>query len=377
MQYRGDLRAFLRERMAPLALWLVAVGVAVWLWTGVTPGGAVTGVAARDEVGVSPLRTGRLATVLVATGDRVAAGQIVATLDPSPIEHDLRVLEAERAEVEAELQKAQADARRAGVTSVQDKDSAVAAAERDLQAARASLDTRRAELKAIDRELRRRRDLVDEQLLDNQALSDLIVKRTPLAEEVAEARQTVALLERQAAAAGARETLDPSEYVDKAVAPLEARLKVLDSRLLLTRAERDDLVLRAPVAGEVIALERHPGEVAEAAVPIARIVADNPGRVIACLPEDTGPAVRVGDVADLAPHHARDTLRRGTAVAVGPVGQLPERCWREPRTPLWGRTVQIQLDPSVTLVPGTAFDVRFSHRAEEAPGGGPSQGGPG
>ncbi|TNF34531.1 MAG: HlyD family secretion protein [Deltaproteobacteria bacterium] len=377
MRYPGDIRTFLRERMAPLALWLVAASVAVWLWAGVAPGGPVIGVAAREEVAVAPLTTGRVETLLVGTGDRVARGQIVATLDPTPIEHDLRVLEAERAEVEAELTKAQADARRTGVTAVQDKDSAVAAAERELQAARAALDTRRAELRGVDRELKRLEALVSDQLLDKQALTALNVKRTRLDEEVKEARATVALLERQAAAAGARETLDPLEYVDKAVAPLEARLKVLDSKLLLVRAQRDDLVLRAPVAGEVIALDRRPGEVAQAATPVARLVADNAGRVIACLPDGASPVVAIGDLVDVAPHSAREHIRRGRTLSLGPVGELPQRCWHEPRTPVWGRTVLIQLEPATALVPGTAFDIRFLGPASASSGAHPEQGGPG
>lgn len=382
MQQHGDLTAFLRERAAPLMVWLVGVAVAVWLWTDVGPGGPVLGVAARDEVVVAPLATGRVATVLIALGDRVAAGQIVATLDPAPIEHDLRVLEAERAEVVAEIAKAQADARRTGVSAVQDKGDVVAAAERALQSARAAQDTRRAELKAVDRELTRMKELVARQLLDKQALSDLSVKRTRLDREVAEARSTVALLERQAQDAGAREALDPLDYIDKAVAPLEARLQVLDSRLLLVRAQRQDLVLRAPVAGEVVALVRRPGEIAEVATPIARLVADNPGRVIACMSEGDAGAVTVGDDAELAPRAANQPRLQGRAVAIGPVAELPQRCWRDPREPTWGRTVLIQVEPAAALVPGSAYDVRFAAPSTRpsppgAPLEAPATGGPG
>ncbi|PKN59001.1 MAG: hypothetical protein CVU56_02600 [Deltaproteobacteria bacterium HGW-Deltaproteobacteria-14] len=375
MQRHSDIATFLRERAAPTVVWLVAATVAVWLWIDVGPGGPVLGFAARDEIVIAPLATGRVATVLVATGDRVAAGQIVATLDPAPIEHDLRVLEAERAEVVAEIAKAQADARRTGVSAAQDKDTVVAAAERALQSARAAQDTRRAELKAIDRELARMRELVAQQLLDKQALGELNVKRTRLDREVDEARATVALLERQAQDAGAREALDPLDYIDKAVAPLEARLQVLDSRLLLVRAQRQDLVLRAPVAGEVVALVRRPGEIAEVATPIARLVSDNPGRVVACVSEGDAGAVAVGVDAELAPHASDAPRLRGRAMAMGPVAELPPRCWRDPREPRWGRTVLIQVEPAAALVPGSTYDVRFA--APSARPLGPANGGPG
>jgi hypothetical protein len=109
----------------------------------------------------------------------------------------------------------------------------------------------------------------------------------------------------------------------------------------------------------VAALDKQPGEVAQAGEAIVRLVSARE-RVVACLPERTALGVREGDAARLRVRGQRGEPLRGRTISLGPaVSELPARCWPNPRQPLWGREVTIALEGPITLVPGQAFDITF------------------
>lgn len=153
---RPSLWRRLRVPLAMLLLLAALGGAALW-WaerpplvavTGVERGPAIEAVYATgtveslDTVRVGPPVGGRVATVLVDDGDRVTAGQRLATLDPRQLEQRLqnaevrlRLARSEAARVETLLAR--------GVTTVEARDKAVAErqqAEADVALARRMLD---------------------------------------------------------------------------------------------------------------------------------------------------------------------------------------------------------------------------------------------
>lgn len=360
MRRRGDIGRALRERLGPLLIWLGACAAIVVLWADVSLPGPVQGFATRTDVAVAALAPGRVVEVLVAPGDRVVAGQIVATLDPAAVESELRVVEAERAQIEADLLRVQAEARRATFGDAADSEDAVADADREVRSARAELEGKRAELRATEGELTRMRDLVARRLLTEQELSGLVVQRARLREEIREGRATVALLEEQAAAVRARAERDgDSDLVATATAALQSALRVADARLLLLRAQREDLVLRAPAGGQVSEVLARPGEATDLELPVARVALDNRGRVTACVDEEQLALAVLGGAVEVSSSPDGGQRWPGRTVVLGPVGELPERCWPNPAEPRWGRAVEIELDAPTTLVPGAPLTVRF------------------
>ncbi|MCA9516061.1 MAG: HlyD family efflux transporter periplasmic adaptor subunit [Myxococcales bacterium] len=348
----------LRESVAPWLLWLAAAAFAVYLYGGLVGGGSpLVGYAETVRVHLAPLERARVAEVLVRAGDHVAAGDTLALLDATTLEANLRVVAAERARVEAQLTAAADAARRElgadafALTLNRD------AIERDLRDAKLLAETRAAELKAVERELGRQRPLLEQGLVDRQVVADLEIRATRLRREVGEARQTVKLVEGQVSTVGARPEVDADAAVATATAPLEAELRVLDQRALALRTQRDGLVLRAPVSGEVVAVRLRAGQIADADMPVADVIAENLGRVVVCVPEDRGVMLaedrpvhlraRVGDHADLV----------GRTVSVGPVVELPLRCRVAPDRPVWGREATIELVPPARVTPGQTFDV--------------------
>src|SRR5207248_1931915 len=118
---------------------------------------------------------------------------------------------------------------------------------------------------------------------------------------------------------------------------------------------------RAPAAGTVASIDRHPGEVVNAGSSVLTVVAQGGGLVRVDVPEQEADAIQVG---------ARATLHRGawlkgdsmegTVVSVSPaVTQADDRARWSPHIPTWGRPVMIKVDQAPSFLSGEAFDVRF------------------
>jgi membrane fusion protein, multidrug efflux system len=118
--------------------------------------GFVGVIAAAQSADVVPRFAGVLAAVHVRPGDRVTAGQVVAELDPRPVEEDVRAAEATARQAAAEVRKAQvdvADARRKLALERRAAASGVSAATA-VEEARLGLDRARAAVQSAEQEAR-------------------------------------------------------------------------------------------------------------------------------------------------------------------------------------------------------------------------------
>ena len=102
---------FIRRRILPWVMWGALITLAVWLYRGVGPGSPVKGFAEAQPFRLSSTEPARVESILVRAGDRVRAGEVVAILDATAIDAELRVIEADRARVLAELAKAEMEAK--------------------------------------------------------------------------------------------------------------------------------------------------------------------------------------------------------------------------------------------------------------------------
>ena len=350
---------FIRRRILPWVMWGALITLAVWLYRGVGPGSPVKGFAEAQPFRLSSTEPARVESILVRAGDRVRAGEVVAILDATAIDAELRVIEADRARVLAELAKAEMEAKVArfdqtrGIVGDQDQ---VARAARD---AKTRLETARAELRAVEAELGRRTPLVKQGVLTAQDLADLQIRKAALARQVAEEQAGINLLGVQAETAGT--LLPPSEtaWVDAVKAPLAEEVKVLDNQAALLRARRDQMVLRAPSDGIVTSVGGAAQSVITPGVALVEIVSDTSGRIVACIVEGQHRPIAPGATAVARPTAERSRELTGHSVSVSPVMELPSRCWRDPRVPMWGRVVTVELVPPTPLTPGETFEVRF------------------
>ncbi len=357
---------WLRRSVLPWAVWLTAMGGAARLWPGVHDAPARGFV---EDVGfvVAARQAGRIASVAATVGQRVRAGDVIATLDAGELAGELEILVAERRQVEAELAAVGLDTQLRVDDASRQVDESLAASERALQTARAEGAVRAAEFDALDRQLASLRELVTGRMADRRELDELAVKHAALKQELRASGSVIAQLVAQVAAARGRRAAVPTDATERATEPLRAQLAVLRAREKQLALRLDALTLRAPGDGEVTALHLRPGEVALAGAAIATISADaaEPGRprVFVCLDEIEAQRVRAGEAAVLRPSDPGAPGIAAHLERLDPgVTELPLRCRRDPRLPQWGRAAHVVPDEPATFLAGQSFTVAFAGR---------------
>ena len=363
-----NARRVLRTKIGPWALWLATMGTAAVLYMDVGDRGPVLGFAHAPEYRVAPVGSGRIVSLAVELGQAVEAGDVIATMEGGAIAAELAIEEAEKARVQAAILAQKSDVALREGRLVRSLVTGVEEAERELLAAQARGKAKSAELRALKVQRRELKKLVGARMASQAELAALEVRHAALKQEAAAGVQTLALLEQQLSAAKERQGDVPTNSAAVAAGPLERELEVIDRRLQHLRAQRKELVLRAPSSGRVASVFRRAGEVAQAGEAVVSIVAASSDRVVACLSENQAMTVEVGTKAELWPRGLSGPALEGRVVSLGPiVDVVPVRCRRSPAQPAWGRDVVVLLDEPTPLVPGQAFNVRLEQR--ERPSG--------
>ncbi|MFP5296240.1 MAG: HlyD family secretion protein [Alphaproteobacteria bacterium] len=231
----------------PIRIWLLriavvalAVAAAVTAWQVRQPPGLPAGVASGNgrieavEIDIAAKTAGRVKAILVDEGDFVRAGQLLARMDTA-------VLEAQRREAEAELQRAR--------ISVETATSLVTQREAEREAAQALITQREAELDAAQRRLARSQELAHKGAAPESRLDD---DRAAFQA----ARAAVAAAEAQAAAAQAAIGQARSNVV-----AAQAAVEAAQATIQRIQADIDDSALTSPRDGRVQYRVAQPGEV--------------------------------------------------------------------------------------------------------------------
>ncbi len=237
-----------RKRFLWLAVIPVLAGAAVVAWRAWPVHGAsaspVTGMVRTTEILIAPEVSGRVSRFLVAAGDRVERGQLVASI-VSP------ELFAAVNEARAQVEKSRSDRDRvyAGLRAEQ-----VQALEQEIGKAQA--------VHAQDvLELHRKATLAGHSFASQQQLD--IAK-------AAEARSAADILVAQARYAEAQRgpTPEARSLADATVSAAEAARDVIEARAA-------KMLLRAPASGTIATLVAEPGEAVVPGAPVLTMIADN------------------------------------------------------------------------------------------------------
>ncbi|MBL9078597.1 MAG: efflux RND transporter periplasmic adaptor subunit [Planctomycetes bacterium] len=238
---------------------------------------SVNGVLAAQEELVLGLQVGgRLLELPVDTGDVVAAGDLVARLDP-------RDFELEHARADAALRAAHA---RLGIGAGDDLGGVDPQATAPVREARAVLDEAKLSRDRIA-------ELVQQQL------------RPPADLETADAALAVAMSRRQ-----------------RALEEVQALLaEAAEARVLLAQADkrRHDAVLVAPWPGRIAARHATAGEVVTAGAPIVTLVRNDPLRLRLPVPERAAAEVAIGQRVSFTVDGQDGVRREGLVARLGAV----------------------------------------------------------
>jgi HlyD family secretion protein len=236
------------------ALGLLAIAAAACRGAAADEALRASGYVEATEVRIAPEVGGRILSLAVEEGDRVAAGAAIASLDTTDTELAIRRVEAERSQADAQLRLLRAGAR-----------------PEDIRQASAQAESAKADVTAAESELRAASDDVArfEALLASNAGSrkqrdDAVTRRDVAAARVAAAR------DRGRAASEAVARLRAGARREE-IAAAQARIEAVDAQLAALRKSIADARLTTPVAGIVTSRLADPGELISPGTPVVVI----------------------------------------------------------------------------------------------------------
>lgn len=371
MRMPTNLFARFRNPLTAL-VWTISAVAAFCLYRQGVGGGDAVGIAEAKEHRVAPVELGRLVSLNVKEGDRVAAGQIVAQLETTPIQEELSVAEARLRQMASEVGATGASLDVDALRAERQIESEISSAEVELRAAESGFKSDEAELRQVTGEIQRQKDLVNRGLTKIDRLKELEMRRASLEELVSawparmssiqgRMKSSNSRLEewRTHSSSAAKERKLQLQPIHNGVQEQKDRIQLLRSRLVNT-------ALRASSESFVAVIQARPGDVLKPGDPVMTLVEVRPRMVVAYVEERRGTMVATGTKVMARRRNGSSEQFAGTVATVsGQVSQMPPRVWLNPNLPTYGRAVFIQLPPDAIIDPGEAIDVRFIERPSE------------
>jgi HlyD family secretion protein len=329
----------MRRILLLVLLLAAAAGLAGGLWHwyhGTAPAGQLTlyGNVDLRQVELAFNNSERIAAVFAQEGDRVHAGQVLATLDTSRLEPQVA-----RAEAQAGAQRAVVERLHNG--------------SRPEEIAQARADVALAEANAVNARIQFRHE---EELLAQKAASRLEYDNTKTALDVTEARLVASQKALDLALAGPRA---------EDVAQGEAVLRADEAQLALVRQQLEDARLRAPAEAVVRTRLLEPGEMVTPQKPVFSLALVDPKWVRAYVAEPDLGKVHPGMSASVTVDSFADRAFDGWVGFVSPVAEFTPKTVQtdELRTSLVYEVRVFVRDPADVLRLGMPATVTLAPRA--------------
>lgn len=355
-------------RLWPFAAWCGAVVAVVWLYFREPLHSHALAHECAQELRISPAIAGRIASLEVAIGQWVDAGDLVATLEAGDVEARLRLAQSE---LERSLTRIDAEREALRLAQVDRQSQALArrnSYESEGRRLRGIADTHvsaqatdQAELDMLTPQIERLTPLLEKQLTTADRIEELVQRRTVLEQRIA---SRTGEMRRSREELSAWEALAPdapaSPDLGASLLPFEIALKSQEARVAELELEREKCRISAPTAGTVSLLLARPGEWRAEGEEIARVVLPSVGRVDAYIGDRQVSAVAIGTRATLSPRDRAGPPLQGTVEVVGPlIEEIPLRLRAVATIPQWGRRVTIAVEGLRDSLAGTIYDVRF------------------
>jgi multidrug resistance efflux pump len=330
-----------------------------------------TGLAHSLETLVSPTVTSRVQAVLVDLNEKVSPGQAVVLMDDALVRAMLDTAQANVRKLRADLTAATAslaadsgqlatdllrlqadeESRRLDALTLQATVSgdAIEVERRRLEAQRTAALSREGLAAQADYENAR---LAHEELKTRTERTREVLTPTEAEWKAARARREE--YERRLPAGGGEQML---------LAPLREAITVEEVRLREVELQREALVLRSAVAGQVSQVWCGAGQSVRAGDPILTIVESKVRSIIVYVDAAAPSRLAAQAPVTVATRTLPRTVAESVVVTVGESVQLlPQRLWRDPRVPSYGRAVVIAPVPQLPLSSGDLVDVSLARR---------------
>ncbi len=321
---------------------LAAAAFAFWLSRRDDPGDGliVSGTVEATQARLAFETGGRIVRIGPREGERVQAGQALASIDDAELDAKRRQAAAGVQAATVQLAELENGFRREEVA--QAAAAANAAAERSEDAGR---------------DLARTRALREGGAVSPEALQKAETAAGVASAQLRQAREALDLLRR-----GPRK-----EKIDAARAQLE-QARAAEQAAAATLA---DTVIRAPHAGVVTVRHREPNEVVSPGQPVLTVMNPDDRWVRIYVPENRVGAVQLGDAATIRSDTFPGKEYAGRVVYISPEAEFTPKSVQttEERVRLvYAVKVRIEGDPAMELKPGMPADVELAPRADVTKG---------
>jgi HlyD family secretion protein len=328
--------------IALVVLVLAVAAFAFWLSRRDDPGDAliVSGTVEATQARLAFETGGRIVQIAAREGERVQAGEPLASIDSAE-------LAAKRRQAEAAVQAA----------SVQLAELESGFRREEVAQAAASVNAAAERAQDAQRDLQRTRALREGGAVSPEALQKAETAAGIAAAQLRQAREQLALMRR-----GPR-----PETIDAARAQLE-QMRAAEEAAAASLA---DTVIRAPHAGVVTVRHREPNEIVSPGQPVLTVMNPNDRWVRIYVPENRIGAVSLGDSAAIRSDTFPDKEYPGRVVFISPEAEFTPKSVQtaEERVRLvYAVKVRIEGDAAMELKPGMPADVELRPRIDATRG---------
>jgi multidrug resistance efflux pump len=359
----------------PIVVWIGVLGVVLVLFHQRAQRFEFLGVAQGRSYQVAATTNGRLKAVHVELFDSVKKGYELAVMDTvadnETLQEQLNIVHAEVKHLQAQLAPIaeQVMVERANLET--DKVAALRRYMVDVENARlrtlemkSLLESDRIVMANLMVEFRISENLLEQGAVTSyevekaQTMYDVVAKKVEENEHILEqaVRDLVAAQNRLE---GYRALEPETVTADSAMEVIRQAITVQQQRIAELQARRKPLVLPAPINGLVSLIQHRAGEAVLAGDPILTIMESEPNEVVAYVSEMQLSDVKENTKVVLVKNGKRPKVVNSQVVYLGPAMELmPERLWRNPNIPQWGRPVMIKIPPNLDLLPGELVGIR-------------------
>lgn len=394
-------RSYLRH-MIPAVVWLSAVASVVLLFRQRAQRFEVVGIARGEVRQIAASSTGRIQDISVELFQPVRAGQTLAVVNTvldneQMIETELATqFNTAAAEVErlmalliptqeqlqmdaANLQFSREDNYRRFIVDAESARLRIFELQAQIASDRVTLDDLAMEVKV-------REKLLEEDAIVPYELERARVQHQSLARKIEEnerlleqAKADLQEAERRRDEFAQQEV--PKQSVDERLEAIRKEIKVQEQLMkglleqLAALRSRRAVELKSPIDGVVIPIRaednevlhqrpgeqvlRRTGEVVAAGDPILAVSQLQPTEIVAYVNEQQLELVRERMPVELVKTRTSPQIAQASVLSVGPTIELmPQRLWRNPTIPQWGRPVLINVPLGLSLVPGEIVGIR-------------------
>lgn len=380
-----DVRRYIRRlnmHIMPVLVWFLAVITIVGLFQQRAQRFEVVGIAQSNSVNVASTCDGRLKSVPVQLFEEVKKGQILAVVDTVLDNEQLKAeLQAEQNILLADIDRLTVElnsARRTYETDIQDRRADWVAENRtftaDIVNATLNVLTIKASLKPDqirleNLKLNNKIYLAQDDRININAvpyeLKKIRLEYDELAKKVESNQQLLDQARIESAQAEQRRKEYYVNYPELASTDEQAEEVILKSvNVLEKKIDRlwvrpEDLVLRAPFDGIVRQLSGKTGEAVSAGTPILTLAETIPSEILAYADQSPSNQIAEAMEVELVRNSDPPQIARSHVIHLGPaIEQMPDRLWRNPNIPQWGRPFLVKIPEGMDLIPGELVGIR-------------------